>query len=195
MPYAPGPTFVRGAYHSVYGFHTFEIPTRDFIPGSISGDLGQCLAWDGTTVVGISGMIEEYLTLVKALYPSTTSFDNLTLFTQATPTSPPVPQASFALTGVIGTATTPGWHKATQGTLTMRDTGANQAKFVLLDVGSGDSFDPIRSLGVSASVDAIVDLVTDDTQAFSSRAGFKPQTFLGYFMTLNEKLRRAYRMT
>ena len=195
MPAAAGPTFIRIQYHSSFGFHSMEISTKDLIPGSPSGDLGEALDWSGSSTINLETMILAYIDLIAPLFPITVSFDNMTVFTQATPTSPGVPQASVPIVAKLGTNADPGWHKATQATFTFRDTNATPLKFVYLDCASGDSFDAIRTFPSGTDLEAIASAVSDPAQSFASNSGFKPQTPLGYFLTINEKLRRSYRMT
>lgn len=195
MPEAIGPTVVQIAYHSAYGPHTMDIPTRAWSPGTILEPLGTVPRWSDDSALDLYLMISDYIELIAPFFPTTVLFDVATVFTQATPTSNLVPQVSATLVDLAGSNGVASWAKATQQTIAVRDTNAFLAKYVFLDFTSFNNFDAIRSLADQPDLEAIINFVTNDEKAFSSRAGFKPQTFLGAFRTLNEKLRKAYRMT
>lgn len=195
MPEAIGPTVAQIAYHSAYGAHTMDIPLRQWTAPSVGDILGSVPRWSDDTLIPVDTMLEDLIDLYKPFFPTTVSFDTIQIFTQATPTSSLVPVAGASLTGFDGTQATPGWTKAVQTTISVRDTNANLAKYVFLDCASFNSYDAIRGLVGQADLAAIIAFVIDDANAFSSRAGFKPALFIGAFRTLNERLRKAYRMT
>lgn len=193
--FAAGPTVARIQYVSAYGFHTMQIPTRVWSAPTSGEPLGTVPRWSDDTQIDLFDMLSGFVDLLLPLYPDSASFNNITILTQATPTSNFVPQISAALSAKIGTASAPGWTKAVQATISMRDTATNAVKYVLLDSTSNNEFDAIRILSTIPAVGDIVDYVADTANAFSSQGDARPYTFLGYFRTLNEKLRRAYRMT
>lgn len=193
--HAPGPTVVRLEYQSEFGFHVAQIPTRAWSAPTSGEPLGTVPRWSDDTQIDLFDMLDGYIDLLLPFFKDTCSFNTATVLTQATPTSALVPQISALLSAKIGTAATPGWYKAVQNTITMRDTANNIAKYVLLDSASFNDWNPIHNL---ASVPAVEDIVTylfDNDLAFSSQGDNRPLTFLGVFKTLNEKLRRRYRMT
>jgi hypothetical protein len=193
--FAAGPTVVRIQYTSAFGFHTMQICTRLWSPPTSGEPLGTVPSWIDDTQIDLFDMVSGFVDLLLPFYPVTASFNNATVFTQADETANFIPQISSELTAKIGTAVAPFWTKAVQATISLRDTETNAVKYVLLDSASFGEFDAIRNLATVDAVFDIVDYVRSTANAFSSQAGLRPFTFLGYFRTLNEKLRKSYRMT
>jgi hypothetical protein len=69
------------------------------------------------------------------------------------------------------------------------------AKIVMLDFRSNGDFATVRSLPGSGDLFDLDAQFTDETHAWAAADNTRPKTFLGAFRTLNEKLRKAYRMT
>lgn len=189
----PGPVFVVIEYSSSFGPHTMVRPLRNAWTDT-GTDLGTITPWNEGTNIDVLTMITDWLTLCAVIFPSTVTFSSATLYTQPDPDIAATPRALESFTiGGTGTGTT--WSKAVQVTFSMRDRLFKPCKVVLLDCYSGNGFDPSTygSLGVAPK--AVVDSFMSDASAWASRAGNQPHQFIRETVDLNDKLRRAYRMT
>lgn len=184
MPASPSPAFVRINYHSPFGFHTMQIPT-------LAWDSGNFATW-AAGVVDDSTMIEDLVTLMLPFFPEGVIFDNWLIFSQPTPEDDPVPVAAGLFVLFEGTAALPGWTKAVQETITIRSTNFGVSKLVFLDAASGNSFEPITV--PDGSMTALLNEIGDTSKGWSAQDNGRPATFIKLSKTLNEKLRRAYRM-
>jgi hypothetical protein len=184
MAESAAPAFFRVNYHSAYGPHTLQVPTLEWVGGLFT-------TWASGTVAD-DVMITDYVTALLPFYPSTVVFDNFLVFTQASPSSDPLPVNSGTFTSLVGSAGTPGWTKAVQLTMSVRSDTFGVAKYVFLDAASGNNFDPIRT--ADGSMTALMTVLSDVANGFAARNNGRPNTFIGLTKTLNEKLRKAYRM-
>lgn len=191
MPNSPAPAFFRANYHSAFGIHTMQVPTRAWSSDPLFPIAGVFEAWD-TASIDAQVMIEGFVDQLLPFYPNSVIFDNFLIFSQPTPDDDPLPVAGAVFTGKIGSAGTPGWTKAVQLTMSLRSTLFGIAKYVFLDAASGSNFDPIQVPDTPMS--DLITYVTDETNAFSAQDNGRPNTFIKLTKTLNEKLRRAYRM-
>jgi hypothetical protein len=185
------PAFVRLFYHTAFGIHTQTIPT---------------LAWSGTYGTnGAGGYLNHLdneidaqdmiLALVEELndfMPSTAVYDNAIIYTQATPTSEALPVRNVTL-GEAGTgvgADVP----ASQTTMTLRTEDFGIFKLIWFDATPTTDFLPQRSLPVSGQPLDLFNVVTDPDWAWAGRDGGRPSQFIQVSYTLNEALRRQYRL-
>lgn len=184
------PASIRINYQSAYGLHSQTIPTA-----KIALDAGEYkfLKEDLTIIGVVPTLIAAWVAALKVFYPATTTFIDWQAFTYATPTAPPSPLATGAI-GVVGTSSIPASQeaKATQSTHTWRTDEFGIFKIVLLDRVIA-SYDKITAVG-NAEVASLHAIVAGANTWMRGRDGGKPQVFLQVAYTLNEKLRRAYRM-
>jgi len=187
------PAFLRLDYHTLYGTHSQVIPTTEWFPTSITGTIGSYLGWDSVPI-DAEVMMSNLVTVAKDLFKSTTVYDLATVFTMATPTSPAIPQASVAIgTAGVSTATVP--DKATQFTFNFRTSLNGKMKFVCLDAPVGASnFDKQLPGSYSATLQAIIDEIMDDSNAWAGRDGGQPSASISVTLDLNDALRKRYRM-
>lgn len=193
MPNSPGPTQILINYHSAFGFHKMALNANEWHSTPDVNGSGAIEAWDAT-LIDTDDMVKALVTLFAPFFPATVSFDNYIVFTYASPTADPVPVASGALT-TIGTSGTPGWSKAVQATLSFRTDLFGIAKIVFLDYDSQDSFDKTVIIPGGSPLEDLRDEFVLDTNGWSGRDGGRPDTYLSATVTLNEKLRKSYRMT
>jgi len=194
MPHAPGPTVVDVQYHNLQGIHVQRLHVRGWVEVSVGFDMGQVSRWSDDALIDLKDMVVDLVTLEADLYDDDTSFDVATVLTQATPTSVLVPQVSVAL-GIPGTVASGfTWSKAAQITNVWRTTGNGIAKIVMLDAQSSNDWDAVRTLPGSGTLHDINGLFTNSTLAWQGQDDTKPATFIGQFKTLNEALRKHYRM-
>lgn len=194
-PNSLSPAFVRINYSSIYGPHSMTVPSVPIIDGGLDSDSGgyQFDLRGGAIPVAIDGAIRDFVTLMANFHATTTDFIDYVAYTQADPTSVAVPIWSRAL-GIDGAADDALWAKAVQNTWTFRADDFTLFKLVGLDV-MAQTFNRVTDRLASASLDDLVEYVTDDVTWLASRGGGRPVTFLQQATTLNEKLRRAYGMT
>ena len=185
------PACVVVNYHSAYGFHKMTLPIRN-IENPAGGPAYEVLDWGDNTRM-LDDMINDLIDALLPRFPDTVEFDTYTPFTFATPTSDGVPLQTLTFTGQVGSAAVPGWSKATMETMTFRDEEAALAKLVLLDFASGNNFEKYTN-AATAGVTTIVSVFTDASNAFSSRNGARPQSFIARTAKLNDELRKSYRM-
>lgn len=184
------PSFVRINYTTAYAPHSQTVPTT-----TVSNDAGdwQFHPEDGGTVIGVDDAVIAWIGTMRQYYPASTVFTDATLFTMATPTATPVPVFSFPIallgTGVPGTGDDV---KATQGTFTFRTDQGGIFKLVFLDM-IVSSWEKITS-PTNALVSALVTHVLTTQHWMAGRDGGDPRVFLQRATTLNERLRRSYRM-
>lgn len=189
MPNSANPAFVTLDYHSAFGAHAAELPVKELDIDAGDPALTTIAVWSGG-VISWQTMVSTLVAQLATRYPATVIFDRATLWLQLLATDLPTFVDSFAL-GIDGTASTPGYTKAVQETITARDTAGYLAKIVSLDMASGNNFDKQLDPTV-AGVDNILDVWFDPDMGWSSRAGFRPSVFIKATRTLNEKLRREY---
>jgi hypothetical protein len=188
------PAFVKINYTSVYAPHSMIVPSVPLI-GTIGGDTWLFDLRGAEIDVEAGGAIEDFVNVLKTQFPTSTIFNDYTLYSQPGVGDTPVPVLSNAL-GIAGTdAASGGTHKATQRTLTWRATDFTLFKQVWLDVNTFGEFDKVTDISGSPGLVAIDDYVTAPETWIASRGGGRPNTFLALTETLNEKLRRSYRMT
>lgn len=185
------PAYTVIEYHSADGFHTMTIPNNE--PDDVTGDPNELtlVAWNATSRNWLD-MVTDLLAECVPRLPATGGFDRATLWTLDTPTSLPTFRGSASVT-TVGTAATPGWSRATQETINLRDSNGKVMKLTLLDFASGNDFGKYVNPG-TIGVDGIVAELVSDTNAWASRQNARPVTFLSRTATLNEKLRRSYRL-
>lgn len=183
------PSYFQLFYHSAFAPHVATIPTRQWSPGAVNGTF---LAWDASNV-DADTMITGYVDVFKAFFAATVVFDSYVIYDVPVDGFPGNPVAQERFTAKVGTSVLGGYSKAAQATITMRTDSFNIAKYVGLDVDTGDSFDKVDDPTGIASLEAFIDYVSDITNSFSGRLAGKPDVFLQVSYTLNEKLRRSYR--
>lgn len=187
------PAFIRIDMTSAYGPHTMTVPSVAAEPTTIGGSIYQFILRGAALPVAVAGAVEDFVDVLKPAFPTTYTFQGWTLFLQPTPEDTPTP-VQAGLLGVAGTSPSTTWSKAVQHTLTWRTDEFGIFKLVLLDAVSGNVFDKLTNLSGNPTIEAISDYVTDDVTWVAGRDGGRPNVFLQMATTLNEKLRRSYRM-
>jgi len=191
MPESPNPAFVVIDYHSAFGPHKLQLGIADIQNVGDAPDALTATAWDASSR-NIKSMVEDLIVEMVGRFPAAASFDSCSVFSQPLPTDLPFFAGAFDVSS-IGTAAVPGWSKATQESVNMRDTAGFMVKVVLMDFASGNDFTKYLE-PIAIGVNGITAEMFAVTNAWASRAGNKPSTFISRTATLNEKLRRAYRL-
>jgi len=189
-PNSLSPASVVIDYHSAYGAHKMTLPTKEWFPTSITGDLGSYEDWDGNPV-DAEVMVTELLDLLKIFIKTNAAFDNITVYTQATAESPNIPRKGKAI-AIAGTAAT-GYEGAISRTWNMRTTTNGLAKIVLLDATlPATFFNKILPADWNADELAVAAAIGANDRAWSGRDDNQIVTGRSITIDLNDKLQRAY---
>lgn len=191
--YALDPAYGVLSYTTDYSEHKQVIPTLNWVSTSITGVLGSYVAWD-TVPIDAEAMWDALIAKLKVFQHTTTQYTLLEIFTKASPTNPSILVAAKDLS-VAGTSAAGGVRKAVQATFNMKTTGGNPAKLVFLDYPHGTGqFDKQQGSGLSADAAALIAEMADTGNAWAGRDKNRINTLLSVTNTLNEALRKQYRM-
>lgn len=191
MAESPNPAFVEISYHSVYAPHKMRIGLTGINNIGASADTLTATAWDASTPL-ILDMVVNLVAEMTPRYPASSAFDSCSIFSQPLATDLPLFVGAFDVSS-IGTAATPGWFAATQESINMRDSLGFMAKLSLMDFASGDDFGKYLN-AFTIGVDGIFAELSSSANAWMSQAGNQISSFISRTATLNEKLRRSYRL-
>lgn len=187
------PAYVQAKYHSPYGIHLATWPTRAWSSAYGTNPQGGWLNWGGTPI-DADDAINELVTSLADHQPSTVTWDSYIIYTKADATSPSFPVTSGVL-GIAGTSSLTGWYAAVQWSFNMLDTAFNTSKLVILEAASGGDFGKVTPATFTAEQLDTIDKWTAETNAWSSRAGFRPSRCDNITKDLNDRLRREYHIT
>lgn len=186
------PAFVKIESQSFYAPHTMTIPCVPIIPAV--GDAAPFFDLRGLEIdVNVDTAINDFVDLLAVLVPSNYHWSSYTVFTQAGVGDTPVPVWSQSL-AQVGSSPTTLDSKAVQRTLTFRATDFTLYKLVLLDFPVVGGWDRLVDLSGITPYNNVKNYVVAPETWIASRGGGRPNTFLQMSTTLNEKLRRSYRM-
>lgn len=187
------PAFVKINYQSIYAPHSMTIPSVPLI--AAVGEAPPYFDLRGLEIdVNADTAIRDFVNVIKTQFPVSTNFVDYVLYSQPGVGDTPLPVWSASL-NIAGAGVDGDTHKATQRTFSWRATDFTLFKLVMLDVGVAGNYDKTTSLTGDPAKIAIDDYVTANETWIASRGGGRPSTFLSFTETLNEKLRRSYRMT
>lgn len=173
--------------------HSMLIPINEIsVLGTDQTDTS-VLAWDASNK-NLEDMVNELVTTFLAFFPIGTFFSIATLLITDPEDEALVPAFSWTLTGMEGEAISPGWYTAVEWTISFRSLDNNVSKLVFLDAGSFDNFNKIISLTGETALAAVIAEYMSLTNGWAARDNTRPATWTQATRTLNEKLRRAYRM-
>lgn len=191
--YSLFPCSITFNYRSTYAPHKMTIPLNAWSPASSGHLAGTNLAWDGTQK-DTADLVGEFVTLLKPFFHTSTIFSDYVVYTYADEDAPARPVISDAITGGAGTgaATIP----ATQASYMMKTTAYGTFKIVMLDTKVSAAFGPLNSLvvGVNDAEIALVDYIKAVANPFRGRDNAEVHNFVKVTYTLNEKLRKSYRL-
>jgi hypothetical protein len=192
MPFSPFPSAVKINYHSVYAPHSQLVPTLQWSAFPDVGGAGSFATHNGSTI-DADDMINALATILSGILPDTSTFDSYVIYNHNVGTDALEPIRSKPMV-IVGQDATPGWFKAAQVTMSWRTAGFNPFKIVVLDNATNNAFDKTSALpgsGVLHDVDA---LVTDPDNGWAGRDNEIPLSFVSQTLTLNEALRKRYRL-
>lgn len=189
-PNSLSPASVVIDYHSAYAPHKMTLPTTEWFPTPVSGDLGSYLGWNSVPV-DAEAMIMALIDKLKVFLKTNAAFDNITIYTQATATSPNIPRLSKAIS-VAGTAAT-GDEAAVSRTWNFKTTENGSGKVELLDTPIPATwFNRIHAADFNSGEQDVVDVIEASGNAFSGRDDNQFQTCRSITLDLNDKLQRMY---
>jgi cellobiose phosphorylase len=166
------------------------IPTLEWFPTSITGDLGSYQAWN-LDPIDAEVMIMALIDTLKIFLKTNAAFDNITIYTQATATSPNVPRTTKAIS-VAGTAST-GNEAAVSRTWNFKTSGNNNAKIALLDTPIPATwFNRIQAADFNSGETDVADQISFVSNAWSGRDDNHINSCRSITMDLNDKLQRMY---
>jgi hypothetical protein len=169
------------------------MPTKEWLPTSITGVMGSYVAWN-TVPIDAEAMIDAMVVVLAAQHKSTTLFDMATIFTMASPTAPAIPRI-FKTYTTAGSNAIGGPDKATQLTLNGRSVLFGHWKIVMLDVPVGTSnFNKVLPSAFPATFYDILLEFGLPSNAWAARDGSQALAAISGTITLNERLRKEYRM-
>lgn len=187
------PAFVKIFYHTTLLNHVASLPVLGWNEPVGGHDYGTFDAHDFSSP-DADDVVQEYATVIQPIFSEDVILDSYIIYTMATPTSKPAPRVSNAIT-LTGTNTDNTWFKANQVTMSTRTSDFNKAKFTLLDVPVTGNYGKTASLPGSGIYHDWYGVIIDPTRPWCGRDRNPITSFVSITTTLNEKLRRAYRLT
>lgn len=184
------PSYVQIEYQSAFGLHLMTRPTKQWQESA--GPAGEFETWVSGTI-DADDMINALCDVLAVVAPSTTTFTQYVIYNFPDEESDPQPVASNTL-GVVGLEATPGWTKAVEQTFTFRTEAFHIAKLILLDANTDNNFDRVPFSSFSSAYQDIFFELANTTNAWSGRDNARITQAIQASATLNEKLRREYRM-
>lgn len=192
--YSLFPSYGVLAYRSAYGAHKMTLPTTAWNSGLGSGGFGGYLGHDAVTVNDAETIWLAWAAILAPFFLPTTTLQEVTIYSKASPTAPSIPQTIIPL-NVVGTSASAESGKATMQQFNGKSVIFQPAKIVLLDSPLGASFDKILHAAFGVNDLAVEGFLTDTTHPFSARDGSVYRNFANKTLKLNDKLRRAYGMS
>lgn len=193
MAHSPGPFYVALEYtNSLFGPHRQIIPTLDWTDVASANNHGQFDTWNPGGV-DAQDMIEALVTLLLPFYNSDVAFNQWTIFHKPDPVGPSFPLQGDSFTAMVGTNVSATWAKAVQVTLNFRSDAFGAFKITALDAPADPDFDKV-TIPLTRHTNLLAELADQD-KGWKARDETRVETFLSQTVTLNEKLRRSYRMT
>jgi hypothetical protein len=186
------PAFVILDYHTPYAPHKQQFCINNWFPVSSGHDMGTVTAHDASTA-DLKAMIDDLLGTMSVFALPDTVWDLATVFTQAAPTGPAFPQASYVPTQV-GTSVGAAPRKATEITVVMHTVAFGICKMVLLDVPVNTNFEQKLPGDFSSADNAFIAEFGDPVKGWVGQDGSKPNAGIRITYNLNQKLRKEYRM-
>jgi hypothetical protein len=188
------PTSVALRYHNNFAPHVMTIPLNEWSPISSGHGAGTLKNWNDVQIDVIDFM-DDFIDLLLPFFYTDSHFDNYTIYTYEDADAPARPQVDVGLTAKTGTGGT--YIPATQANYMFRTGAFGYLKITMLDVVASAQFLPVSSFPSPAydTTIALAAFVTNNVNAIRGRDQSKPQFLKKITYTLNEKLRRSYRLT
>lgn len=194
MASSPGPWYVNIKYHSSFGPHSMTIPTLTWNDVASENPNGQFDTWDPGGV-DAQNMVEQLVTALLEFFGANVQFDNWIVYYKPDPVGVSQPKTGNNFTSFTGTDGSPGWEEAVQMTFNGRTADFGASKVVLLDAGSNGDFSKVSAIPGSGRIYDVEQILISDNNGWRGRDNAQITSLISVTITLNEKLRRAYRLT
>jgi len=192
--YSLQPSYVQLDYSTPFGNHSQSIATVQWIPTSITGDMGSYVAWN-TVPIDAEAMIDAFVAVEAPFLGTDYSYDLATIFNFDGAANKFLPVATKAL-AVAGTGATAQPRKAVSQTFNYRSTGGGAVKLTFLDSShAGADFNKQSFLDFNADAIALFAEFSSDANGWSARDNTRPSTAISVTYDLNDALRKQYHMT
>jgi len=180
-------------YQTAYSIHKMTLPLNEWSPVSGGHPAGTNTDWTAAQVDTDTWM-QGFADLAKVFLDPDSAFLSYTIYTYADADAPPRPQVTKAFTTAVGTGDPP--IPASQATWNFKTTGFGTFKLVMLDTKVSAAFGPLTVLGSPADDDeiALIDYILDDNSILRGRDQNRISIWKKNTYTLNEKLRKSYRL-
>ena len=191
--YGLEPAYAKIDYSSAFGAHSHLICTKEWNPVGVSGDLGSYINWDGDPF-DAELMVDELVAVLQDQHLSTTTINQVTLFTKADEVSPSLPVASKAY-AAVGSIAPPLISRAVSKTLNFRTVGIHAAKIVILDAphNNSDFNKQFPADWVTADNDLLT-VLSSTEHAWAGRDNTRINSAVSITWNLNQQLRKQYGM-
>lgn len=177
-------------YHSAYGAHKMTIPTLAWFPTSITGNLGSYQAWDLSTI-DAEVMMSALITRLEKFMTPLSAFDQATVYTQASPTSPNIPRASVGI-GTAGISSNTNNQQAVSQTWNFKTAGNGNMKIILLDSPLIAWLAKVPPTGMTSDQLLVGDEIMSSANAWSGRDDTQPNVLRNITWDVNDKLQKQY---
>lgn len=191
--YGLQPSYIRLDYSTPFGQHSQTLPTKQWLPTSITGAMGSYVNWQDDPI-DAEAMIDAFIVKAKKFLGTDYSYDLATIFNYGDGIAKFLPVAIKAL-AVAGTGSNTAPRKAVSQTFNLRSVGGQAAKLIFLDSAHGaNDFDKQTYLDFNADAIALVGEYFDTANAWSARDNTRPDAAISVTYDLNDALRKQYRM-
>jgi hypothetical protein len=169
------------------------IPIREWSPISAGHDAGTVLAWDNSQK-DVVDMVSDLVNALKVFHPTTTEFTSFIVDTYADENAPARPQVEISFGATAGTAGA--GVPASQAVFMFRTNGFGYLKINMLDCPVAGNFLPVVAFPTPAYDNALAlrDQIIDDANGWSGRDNTQPAFLKKITYSLNDKLRKQYRL-
>lgn len=177
--------------HSAFALHKMTICTRKWNAGIGTGGFGGFLNWLEEPV-DAQEMVQALVGAMVVLHHGSYIYDRFTIYDEVSEGGAMVPKSGFAISDGEGTNDTPGWYQGVEFIYTYFDTEFNKMTHKLLDFASLNNF--ARRSPITFSVDeaAVIAQISDESNAWASRAGFRPSQIRSGSVGINDALKAKY---
>ena len=187
------PAYLVIDYSSSYAPHKMTLPIHSWEnTGLDSHALGGSTDWDDIAL-DVEDVMDDFIPLLAACFQDSVNFNAVSVFTLETKDSPPLFRASKPYSAV-GTNASTAANKAYQTSYNFLDTEGAKFRLTFLDAPIVGYDRTVGLTALTAAEQAVLAAIANTGYMFASRNGQRINTFRSRTTTLNEKLRRAYRM-
>lgn len=191
--YGLQPSYAKIEYSTPFGNHSHTIPTKQWLPTSMTGAMGSYLNWS-SIAIDAEAMVDALVDTLKAEIGTDSSYDLATLYNFDSTAGIFLPVA-FKSLSVAGTGATGAPRKACQQTINIRTSGGHPMKITHLDHSIGATeFEKIPSFSFAPAAAAIVAVIVDPAWAWAGRDNTQPLAAISATFDLNDALRKQYHM-